>query len=79
MTQRYEVRAIGLVMISFALVASANGEEKKVGCDFGAYRPLKIATPIRGGHENLVSRGLIPYILGKRSQKGSGGASLCTS
>lgn len=54
MTQRYGVRAFVLAMVTFAFVASANDEDQKARCDFGAYRPLKIGTPIRGGHEDLA-------------------------
>jgi hypothetical protein len=54
MMQRREIRAMGLALISLALVPSANNEEKKAGCNFDAYRPLKIGTLIRGGHESLA-------------------------
>jgi hypothetical protein len=54
MTKRYGVLAFVLAMVSFAFVASANDEDQKGRCDFSAYRPLKIGTPIQGGHEDLA-------------------------
>src|SRR6266478_3678564 len=57
---RSEVRAIGLVAVGFALVASANGEAKRAVCNFDAYRPLKIGIPIRGGHEDLAVERFTP-------------------
>ncbi|MGA2146241.1 MAG: energy transducer TonB [Bryobacteraceae bacterium] len=74
MTQRRELRALGLAMISFAFVALANGEEKKTGgCDFGAYRPLKIGTPIRGGDEGLALEKASPVYPREALSKGIGG------
>ena len=73
MTLRYECRVISLAMISFALVASANGEDKRAACDFDAYRPLKIGTPMRGGHEGLAVERPTPVYPPQAQLKGIGG------
>lgn len=73
MTMGYVTQAIALAIISFALVASANGKDQKAGCDFGAYRPLKIGTPIRGGHEDLAVEKPSPVYPLQARQKGIGG------
>ncbi len=73
MTQRYQVRAICLVMISFAFVVSASAEDKRAECEFDAYRPLKIGTPIRGGHEDLAVEKAIPVYPRQAQLKGIGG------
>jgi hypothetical protein len=60
-------------MISLALVASTNGEEKKAGCNFDAYRPLRIGTPIRGSHEELALVRVNPVYSCEALSKGVGG------
>jgi TonB family protein len=73
MTKWCDVRAIGLATLSFVLVGSANGEDKRAGCDFSAYRPLKIGTPIRGGHEDLAVERPTPVYPRQARLKGIGG------
>jgi TonB family protein len=73
MTNWCDVRAIGLATLSFVLVGSANGEDKRAGCDFSAYRPLKIGTPIRGGHEDLAVERPTPVYPRQARLKGIGG------
>jgi hypothetical protein len=48
-------------------------EGEKAGCNFDSYRPLKIGTPIRGGHEELALQRPSPVYPGEALSKGIGG------
>src|SRR5258708_21784763 len=67
-----ETPSVGLVAILCAIAVSVNAEEKKPKseCNFDAYRPLRFGTPIRGGHEELATKEIVPTYPAEALQKG---------
>jgi hypothetical protein len=45
----------------------------QIECDFDSYHPLKIGTPIRGGHEDLAIERVTPTYPEQAQQNGIGG------
>jgi TonB family protein len=68
----FETLPIGLIAIFCAVALSVVAETTKASreCNFDAYRPLRIGTPIRGGHEKLAVEKVAPKYPPEAQQKG---------
>ena len=72
---RFAGRSIGLTVVICALASFGKAEERLAasGCNFDAYHPVKLGTPIRGGHEDLAIEKVAPIYPSEAQQKGIGG------
>ena len=60
-----------LGVVVFPLASQIRSPDRK--CDFNSYHPLKIGTPIRGGHEDLAIERVTPTYPEQAQQNGIGG------
>src|SRR5713226_8167681 len=49
---------------------AASTAHRSGNCNFDAYRPLRFGTPIRGGHEELATKKVVPTYPPEALQKG---------
>lgn len=70
----FETRPIRLLAIFCAGALSVGAQDKDTSeCNFDAYRPLRIGTPIRGGHEQLAVERVTPTYPPDAQRKGIAG------
>ena len=64
---------LSTVFNTVAVLAAADERTPSAKCNFDAYQPLRIGTPIRGGHEELAIEKTAPVYPAEAQQKGIGG------
>jgi TonB family protein len=77
--EEVQVRHVGYWLISFvavfnvATLAATDDQKVNAKCSFDTYRPLKVGTPIRGGHDQLAIKKVSPAYPPEARQKGIAG------